>query len=251
MVAASLLGFYREGWEPMTPIDTAAKADKRGGQVRTINTYKSTDNLHISIHKISITPSLTSGNPVILKLNAQTSICFRRREDSKIGGQQSSSMAMEKPFGSTLSLASWASRHWLWSNPPIQWFSWTGTAQWNACASRHAGSHKIFKLKKWPKDQTSTKLKPAKVRINKSCTQARFHQFSCGSQHGELVHIKTDRNMSSSPPEILCMGDQPMFDMSDLFQKVLHSIIARLMKDWSPGVRGVSKNLLFNNDGKL
>ena len=37
MVAASLLGFYREGWEPMTPIDTASKADKRGGQVRTIN----------------------------------------------------------------------------------------------------------------------------------------------------------------------------------------------------------------------
>ena len=57
--------------------------------------------------------------------------------------------------------------------------------------------------------------------------------------------------MSSSPPETLCMGDQPMFDMSDLFRKVLHSIIARLMKDWSPGVRGVSKNLLFNDDGKL
>ena len=57
--------------------------------------------------------------------------------------------------------------------------------------------------------------------------------------------------MSSSPPETLCMGDQPMFDMSDLFQKVLHSIIARLMKDWSPGVRGVSKNLLFHDDGKL
>ena len=37
MVAASLLGFYREGWEPMTPIDTAAKADKRGGQVHTDN----------------------------------------------------------------------------------------------------------------------------------------------------------------------------------------------------------------------
>ena len=36
MVAASLLGFYREGWEPMTPIDTASKADKRGGQVWTI-----------------------------------------------------------------------------------------------------------------------------------------------------------------------------------------------------------------------
>ena len=36
MVAASLLGFYREGWEPMTPIDTAAKADKRGGQVKTV-----------------------------------------------------------------------------------------------------------------------------------------------------------------------------------------------------------------------
>ena len=35
MVAALLLGFYREGWEPMTPIDTAAKADKRGGQVQT------------------------------------------------------------------------------------------------------------------------------------------------------------------------------------------------------------------------
>ena len=40
MVAASLLGFYREGWEPMTPIDTAAKADKRGGQVQT-NIYHS------------------------------------------------------------------------------------------------------------------------------------------------------------------------------------------------------------------
>ena len=33
MVAASLLGFYREGWEPMTPIDTASKANKRGNQV--------------------------------------------------------------------------------------------------------------------------------------------------------------------------------------------------------------------------
>ena len=34
-----MLGFYREGWEPMTPIDTAAKADKRGGQVQT-NIYR-------------------------------------------------------------------------------------------------------------------------------------------------------------------------------------------------------------------
>ena len=115
----------------------------RWGPSTHIIRWTGTENLHISIHKISITPSLWSENPVILKLNAQTSICFRRREDSKIGGQQSSSMG--KPFGSTLSLASWASRHWLWSNPPIQWFSWTGTAQWNACASRHAGSHKIFK----------------------------------------------------------------------------------------------------------
>ena len=53
MVAASLLGFYREGWEPMTPIDTAAKADKRGGQVRTINTYYQVDRCRVQTRGVT------------------------------------------------------------------------------------------------------------------------------------------------------------------------------------------------------
>ena len=86
----------------------------------------------------------------LLKHFTQTSICFRRREDSREGASSSS----EKPFGSTLSLASWASRQALivivsTDVGPIHklyWFWWTGTAQWNACASKHAGKKNTFRM---------------------------------------------------------------------------------------------------------